>query len=238
MARWYAAPPDDAPGHRGAGAGRAAYPAGMREPALLPVHGVRVLGHASAQEVAGLYGLDADEAEEHLLDAEARGWVRRAAYRPGERWSMTGRGRACGEELLAVELDALGARQQVRAAHRRFLPLNARLGPVMTRWQLRPTPQDPLAANDHLDRGYDARVLREVAALVEELAGVTDDLAAAVPRLGVHQPRARAAASAALAGDHAWVDSPQVASVNLVWIQLHEDLLATLGIPRGQEPAP
>lgn len=207
----------------------------MRDPALLPVHGVRVLGHASAQEVAGLYDLDAAETEEHLLDAEARGWVQRPAYRPGERWSVTGRGRTAGEELLAAELDALGTREEVRAAHARFLPLNARLGPTMTRWQLRPTPQDPLAANDHLDRGYDARVLREVAALVDELGGVTADLATAVPRMGVHQPRAHGAARAALAGDHAWVDSPEVASVNLVWIQLHEDLLATLGIPRGEE---
>ncbi len=207
----------------------------MPHPTLLPVHGVRVLGHATAAEVARLYGLAPEEVEEHLLDAEARGWVRRPAFRSGESWSVTDLGRAHGEELLAAELDGVGAREAVRAAHGRFVPLNRRLGPVMTRWQLRPTDDDPLAFNDHLDAGYDARVLRDVAHLVDELGGVTTELAAALPRLGVHQPRLVAALREARAGDRRWVDSPEVASVNIVWIQLHEDLLATLGIERGAE---
>ena len=45
--------------------------------------------------------------------------------------------------------------------------------------------------------------------------------------------------SAALAkvgtGQRRWVDAPEVASCHTVWIQLHEDLLATLGIPRGSD---
>ncbi|GAA1173826.1 hypothetical protein GCM10009584_13720 [Ornithinimicrobium humiphilum] len=207
----------------------------MSSHALLSVHGVRVLGHASAREVAALYDLDAAEVEEHLLDAEARGHVRRPAFVPSSRWSVTDLGREHGERLLAEELDGLGVREQVAEGHRRFVPLNRRLGPLMTRWQLRPTADDPLAANDHTDHRYDDRVLRELDRLAQVLGEVTAGLRTALPRLGVHQPRVDVAVASAVAGDLRWVDSPEVASVNLVWIQLHEDLLATLGLQRGED---
>lgn len=211
----------------------AAYPDRMS--ALLSVHGVRVLGHATGREVGALYDLPAEDVEEHLLDAEARGWVRRPGYAEGSSWSMTALGREHGERLLAEDLDERGVRAEVVAGHRRFLPLNQRLGPLMTRWQLRPTPEDPLAFNDHTDHRYDDAILREVARLAQDLGGVSSELSAALPRLGVHQRRVDAAAARALEGDLRWVDSPEVASLNIAWIQLHEDLLATLGIERGSE---
>lgn len=208
----------------------------MTATALLPIHGVRVLGHATARSVAALYGLDHAEVEEHLLDAEASGHVKRSDYVPGSRWSMTDRGRQHGEELLAAELAALGTREDLADAHRAFLPLNHRLGPVMTRWQLRPTAADPLAFNDHTDLRYDDRILRDLGRLAEELQSVTTALESAVPRFGMHQPRIALALDRALDGEGAWVDSPEVPSMNLAWIQLHEDVLASLGIQRGQQP--
>ena len=39
---------------------------------LLSLHGVLVLGHATARQVGELYGLEPAEVQEHLLDAEAR----------------------------------------------------------------------------------------------------------------------------------------------------------------------
>ncbi|MCK0111436.1 transcriptional regulator [Ornithinimicrobium sp. F0845] len=209
----------------------------MTDSALLALHGVRVLGHATSRAVAALYGLDHAPVEEHLLDAEARGQVRREAYLPGSNWSMTELGRHHEEELLAAELDVLGVREEISALHRSFLPLNRRLGPLMTRWQLRPTPDDALAFNDHTDLRYDDRILRELARLVDQLGEVTHGLESALPRFGVHQPRLTTALERALNGERQWVDAPEVASINIVWIQLHEDMLATLGIRRGDEPA-
>jgi hypothetical protein len=202
---------------------------------LLSLHGVRVLGHATAQQVGELYGLQPTEVQEHLLDAEARGWARRPAYTDSSSWSMTDLGRRHGEQMLSDDLDAHGTRQKVEDGHRRFRPLNQRLGPLMTRWQLRPADDDPLVFNDHLDPRYDRVVLRELDRLVAELREVMAPLADEVPRFGVHQPRIEAALARAWDGDHRWVDSPEVAAANLVWIQLHEDLLATLGRTRGSE---
>ena len=36
-------------------------------------------------------------------------------------------------------------------------------------------------------------------------------------------------------GERRWVDSPEIDSCHTVWAQLHEDLLATLGLPRGPD---
>lgn len=120
-------------------------------------------------------------------------------------------------------------------AHADFLPLNRRIGPVMTQWQLRPTPSDPLARNDHRDPAHDDAVLRRLGRLVEGVRPVTTALTGALDRFGIHQPRLESALEHAERGGDQWVDSPDVASLNLCWMQLHEDLLATLGIPRGSD---
>jgi hypothetical protein len=36
-------------------------------------------------------------------------------------------------------------------------------------------------------------------------------------------------------GHRAWVDAPDRDSCHILWIQFHEDLLATLGVPRGSD---
>jgi hypothetical protein len=46
---------------------------------------------------------------------------------------------------------------------------------------------------------------------------------------------ARAALRKVEAGQHSWLDAPDRDSCHLVWIQFHEDLLATLGLPRGSD---
>ena len=38
-------------------------------------------------------------------------------------------------------------------------------------------------------------------------------------------------------GDHDWFTKPMIASYHTVWFELHEDLLATLGIERSSESA-
>jgi hypothetical protein len=205
------------------------------DPALLALRGVRLLGYASSGEVADRFGLERAVTDEHLLDAEARGWVRRSEFAGRSGWSITDRGRAENERQLAAELDAAGARTVAEAAHAAFLPLNRRFGPVCTRWQIRPGPGDPLAANDHTDWGWDSSVLRSLAALGDGLDRALAPLVAALPRFDGHVERYRAALRRVDRGERAWVDAPDRASCHLVWIQVHEDLLATLGIERGTD---
>ena len=205
------------------------------DPALLSLHGVRLLGYASTGEVADRFGLDRGATEEHLLDAEAFGWVRRTEFAGRSGWSVTDRGRAENERQLAAELDAAGARQVAVDAHTAFLPLNRRLGTACTKWQIRPVPGDALAANDHADWGWDESVLRSLRALGDGLQRALAPLAEVLPRFDGHVPRYRAALARVDRGERAWVDAPDRASCHIVWIQAHEDLLATLGIERGTD---
>lgn len=195
---------------------------------LLVLHGVRVLGAPTLGEVARVYGLDHAMVAEHLLDAEAYGWARRHDWFGTTTWSLTERGKAENERQLAVELAATDAREHVAAAHRSFLPLNRRHGQACTRWQL----------NNHLDERVDAAVLRELRAIAHDLDRVCLQLTGVLDRFGIHAPRYHTALDQVLAGAHAWLDSPDRPSCHLVWISLHEDLLATLGIERGTDDLP
>lgn len=201
----------------------------------LVLHGPRVLGFAPTGRIAARYGLDAGDVEDHLLDFGARGWVGSTAFAGTSGWFLTAAGRAEDERRMAAELDRAGARDAVAAAHARFLPLNARFGRVCTDWQLRPTRADPLAANDHTDRRWDERVLRALGTLGRELTQVTDALAGCLRRFEGYDARYAGALAQVDHGQRHFVASPEVDSCHTVWIQLHEDLLATLGIPRGAD---
>jgi hypothetical protein len=201
----------------------------------LVLHGPRVLGFASADRVAGRFDLDEELVVELLLDFEARGWVRRSSFAGDSGWSLTEAGRTENERRLAVELDAAGARETVVDAHVTFVPLNRRFGRACTKWQLRPTADDPMAFNDHTDWGHDEAVLRTLAALEEELRKVCDRLAGGLARFDGYADRYSRALRKVESGGRRWVDSPELDSCHTVWIQLHEDLLATLGIPRGSD---
>lgn len=203
-------------------------------PALLALHGVRVLGGRSAAAIAERFRLNAADVREHLLDAQAYGWVTRHDWF-GETWSLTERGRTENERQLAEELDETGLREAVAAAHQRFLPLNRRHGEASTRWQLKPEPWDRLAANDHSDPVWDDAVLGELEAIDREFATLATGLTSELHRFDGYADLHATAVRHARAGRAAWVDAPDRASCQLVWIQFHEDLLATLGIPRGSD---
>jgi hypothetical protein len=204
-------------------------------PADLVLHGPRVLGFASAGRIADRFRLDPALVSELLLDFEAVGWVRRSAFAGDSGWSITEAGRAEGERRLAGELDRLGIRHLVTAVHADFVPLNRQFGRACTDWQIRPVAGDGLAANDHTDWGWDERVLRDVAALGRSFGALADHLAARLQRFAGYSGRYAGALARVDAGDRRWMDAPEVDSCHTIWIQLHEDLLATLGVPRGAD---
>lgn len=205
-------------------------------PRLLVLHSVRILGFADTRAVAQRFGLDAAETEEVLLDDEARGWVGRSSFADLSGWSLTISGRAENERLLAAELDGAGARRTVDDVHRAFLPLNARVQRACTEWQLRPTATDRLAPNDHADAAWDAAVLDGLDAVGLALGPLVDGLEGALARFHGYDTRFGDALGRARAGGLDWVDRTDVDSCHRVWFELHEDLVATLGLDRGSPP--
>ncbi len=201
----------------------------------LALHGVRVLGFPTASRVAGRYRLDAGVVTESLLDFEARGWVRQLSFGGISGWSLTDAGRIENERRLGAELDQAGVRGTVARAHQVFLPLNRRLGTACTNWQIRPAPADPMAFNDHTDWRWDERVLQALASLDTSFRGLCDQLRGCLERFDGYADLYSSALAKAQAGQNVWVDGHDRDSCHIVWIQFHEDLLATLGISRGQD---
>jgi DNA-binding GntR family transcriptional regulator len=200
---------------------------------LLTLHAVRVTGMTDAFAIARRTGLARELVEDLLLDDEARGWVQRVAFADLAGWSLTETGRLEGERRLADELEGTGARPAVARAHDTFTRLNERFLLTLTHWQIRPQAWDRLAANDHDDPVWDGRVLDELASYRRRLGPLCAELTAALERFAGYDERYAAALARAEAGQARWVDGVEVDSCHTVWIQLHEDLLATLGIDRS-----
>jgi hypothetical protein len=202
-------------------------------PELLALHAVRVKGMADEVEISQRFALDPELVHELLLDYEAYGWTSRVAFADIEGWVLTDEGRAENERRLAAELDQTGTRSEVDAAHAVFIALNARLLATVTNWQIRPKSADPLAANDHTDLGWDERVLDDLRRLEVELRPMSQQLATALQRFAGYAERYSAALDRVNRGERAWVAQPKIDSCHTVWVELHEDLLATLGLARG-----
>ncbi|WP_052852651.1 hypothetical protein [Streptomyces avicenniae] len=199
------------------------------DPGLWVLHALRCAGASSLGRVRAFTGLDGPDAESELIDLGAAGLVTRT---PGAMpfWALTDAGRAADAERVTAELDAADARRAVHAAFARFLVLNPELLDLCTAWQLRRV-DGVMTANDHGDPAYDSRVLRRFADLDRRAVPVLAQLAAALPRFGRYRHRLAEALARAAAGEPAYVTDSTV-SYHTVWAELHEDLLATLGLRR------
>ena len=92
-----------------------------------------------------------------------------------------------------------------------------------------------MAFNDHTDWRWDERVVRALASLGGSFIRLCGPLSDGLARFDAYSGRYSAALRKVEAGQHAWLDAPDRDSCHLVWIQFHEDLLATLGLPRGSD---
>jgi hypothetical protein len=205
---------------------------------LLVLHAVRIKGMADASAISRRFSLDRPEVEEQLLDYEALGLVQRVQFADVRGWSLTDAGRDENERLLAAELEEATARDVVAESHAAFLPLNARFLDAITRWQIRPTPWDPMASNDHSEWRWDERVFGDLASLSRKLRPLEDRVASRLTRFGGYADRITAALTRIDQGERKWVDEPKIDSCHTVWFELHEDLLATLGLTRGSNGRP
>jgi hypothetical protein len=204
------------------------------DPRLLVLHALRLKGVAPVDAVAATTGLDDTAVGARLEQLAAEGLVvERTGALVG--WGLTPAGRAEHERLLSLEVDAAGVRPTVAGAYRRFRALNADVLDACSRWQVRDVDGRPVL-NDHGDPDYDAEVVTRLTRLQQRAEPLCDDLAAALDRYRPYGPRLRHAVDRVEAGDGDWFTKPTLPSFHTVWFELHEDLLATLGLDRASEP--
>ena len=191
---------------------------------VLVLHAVRTLGYGDTARIAARVGLAEDEVRDHLLDAQAHGWAAYSSYAEEGGWSLTEAGRAQGERLLAAELDGVGARAVAEEVYRDFLPLNDVVVAACTAWQLA-----------EMGIGEQTMTLTETIATLQgpatALAGIEARLSSHLDRFAGYQHRFTTALTKA--GDEpAWITGTDRDSCHRVWFELHEDLIATLGLVR------
>lgn len=196
---------------------------------LLVLHALRCIGFAGLTRVAAVTGLPESDVESELIDLAVAGLV---SHMPGDfgGWGLTEAGRAADAERIAGELDAAGARTAVADAYDDFLVLNPELLDLCAAWQMRSV-GGVVVPNDHTDPAYDARVLDRITDFDRRADVVCANLSAAMLRFQRYRVRLTDALTRAKSGALDYV-TDNMASYHAVWFQLHEDLLATLGIPR------
>ncbi len=201
----------------------------MTLPDLLVLHTLRCIGFAGTARVATAAGLGESDVESELIDLAVAGLV---THLPGEfgGWGLTDAGRAADAERITGELETAAARPALTATFQDFLVLNPELLDLCTAWQLRSV-DGVMIANDHSDPSYDDRVLDRFTEFHHRAAVVCGELSAALPRFGRYRSRLAEALQRAARGALEYV-ADDVSSYHAVWAELHEDLLATLGIPR------
>lgn len=197
---------------------------------LAVLHGLRVKGFAEAPALAEFTGLGRSQVADRL-DALSDAGL--AAHREGaiSGWHLTDAGRADHAAALATDLVASGVTAPVRAGYEGFLALDPTVKAICTAWQIRDL--DAGVVNDHTDADYDAAVVARLATLHGEAVVVVDGLAAALDRFGPYRHRLDAAHRRVQAGDPDALTRPLSGSYHDVWMELHEDLLVTLGLERS-----
>ena len=109
--------------------------------------------------------------------------------------------------------------------------MNREVLQVCTDWQVRPGG----ALNDHTDAAYDWSVIDRLEAIDDRVGPLVRRLAGAGDRVGGYREGLRAARRHVVDGERDWLTSPRVDSYHTVWMELHEDLLAALGLERQAE---
>lgn len=191
---------------------------------FLVVHALKVKGIATAEDLTEITGRD--DLGPVLAELAGAALVKERTGRVAG-FALTKDGRAAHPELLdgAVTDEE---RAGVGATYEAFLPVNGRFKEVTTRWQTRGG--EP---NDHTDPDYDAAVVAELGAVHDDVVAALEP-AAAASRFARYPARFAAALERVRDGDVSAFARPMSHSYHDVWMELHEDLLLTLGRERDE----
>jgi len=200
---------------------------------LLALLGLRLKGFAAAAGVGEVVGLNEDATAAALDALVADGLVNYNEARDVYLLNPA-TGRPEGERILGAQLDAAGARSAVQAVYDEFLGLNMSMLKLCTDWQIR-ADGDGKTLNDHSDEDYDQDVIGRLVDLDDDLRKILTKLRGLLERYGAYVPRFRGALDRLLSGEIEYFTKPIIPSYHTVWFELHEDLLATLGIDRASE---
>lgn len=195
---------------------------------FLVLHALKVKGLASAEELTEITG--SADLDPLLGDLTAEELVKLRTGRVAG-YTLTKAGRGAHPELLEQHVTA-AERAGASGTYDAFLPVNGRFKAICTRWQVRPGPDGTEQPNDHADATYDAGVVDELGRVHDEVVDALRPAIEASPRFERYPARFSVALERVRGGDIAAFARPMSGSYHDVWMELHEDLLLTLGRAR------
>lgn len=189
----------------------------FRDTKTLLLHAVRIRGMASVQDLAGVTAIGVDALEKLLDDAAAEGLVRhRTGVLTG--WSMTPAGRDEHGARTRADLEESGLEPRLALAYEQFLALNESFKAVCTTWQLEDKPPGCVSSVEEIHGA--------LTVVIDELCGID-------ARFGTYAERFGSALERLKNGDTDALTKPLSGSYHDVWMELHQDLLLTLGRERS-----
>jgi hypothetical protein len=202
------------------------------EPELLVLHSLRLKGFAEPPDVADATALPeatVDDLLGSLRDQELVG--RRDGRISG--FVLTPAGKSHHATLLETERSASGCHTTVESAYDAFLQHNEVFKQLCSDWQLR-TVNGTQVPNDHSDPEYDAAIAQRLTELQANVAPMIDGVACVLGRFEPYGDRLDRAVTRFVGGETRALSRPLSRSYHDVWMELHEDLLLTLGRARGE----
>lgn len=182
------------------------------------LHGLRIKGMTQPAEIAAAAGLEDATVQSVLDDAVATEHVRHRSSGRVQGYMLTASGR---ERHAALRPDHVPAQlDDLAAAYEAFLAPNRAFKELTTKWQ---TEAD----------GDLSVVLGDLLAVDEGVGKVVAQASGSIPRMQSYEPRFKKALNAIQSGDSSALAKPMSGSYHDVWMELHEDLLLTLGRERS-----
>ena len=199
-------------------------------PALRVLHALKVKGFAEPPAIAESTGLAEAEIQPIVSTLGAEGL---ATHRDGRisGWTLSAEGKTEHLRLLAEDRDRAGADGALELAYKGFLAANDAFKALCTDWQLRSVGGE-MVVNDHSDTAYDAAIAARLASLHAGIVPVLDDLTVALSRFEPYARRLSNAADRFSGGEPHALARPLSDSYHDVWMELHQDLLLSLGRER------
>lgn len=193
------------------------------------LHALRVKGMTTPAVAAAVVAAPEDEIGAALGELADEGLVRHRSGGRVEGWSLTPDGKAAHAELVAGTVDA-GARTALEQAYEAFLPINGEFKAVCTAWQTR---GEDGAPNEHDDPAYDDGVIGRLGEVDGRVGPVLDGVGGALDRMSAYRPRLSAALERVRGGERSAFTAPMKDSYHDIWMELHQDLVLSLGRDRN-----
>jgi hypothetical protein len=205
------------------------------DPELLVPLALRLKGFGEVETISSVHGLAHDVTEAALAKMVEENKCVMRQVEGVSKFVLTPTGREEGEESLAHELEEVGVRNAVQSGYQRFLALNPAMLQLCTDWQVIDDGSGEQKLNDHSDTAYDQQIFDRLVELDREVGEILGTLEQALTRFDNYSSRFAVAMQKVLSGELEWLTKPIMPSYHTVWFELHEDLLATLGIDRASE---